>query len=111
MLNRVLYPAITSKPRLGRWLQQRYKSVAHTQLDGPSPMSNMTTDRAVENVELNFVEEPLGLRADQGYGYLQVDFGQRVGPGDRYEVLRKLGWGMNVRKVYVRAKIILLTSI
>ncbi|KAL6300875.1 kinase-like domain-containing protein [Sparassis latifolia] len=54
-----------------------------------------TSTDAVENVELTFVEEPLGLRADQGFGYLQVDFGQRIGPGDRYEVLRKLGWGMN----------------
>jgi serine/threonine-protein kinase SRPK3 len=50
----------------------------------------------VENVGLTFVEEPLGLRADQGYGYLQVDFGQRLGPNGQYEILRKLGWGMNV---------------
>ncbi|KAJ7036973.1 kinase-like protein [Mycena alexandri] len=49
----------------------------------------------VQNVELTFVEEPLGLLADQGYGYLQVDFGQRLGPSGRYEILRKLGWGMN----------------
>ena len=57
----------------------------------------MTTEPAAETVDLTFVEEPLGLRADQGYGYLQVDFGERIGPNDRYEILRKLGWGMNVR--------------
>ncbi|KAJ6569241.1 kinase-like domain-containing protein [Mycena capillaripes] len=58
-------------------------------MNDPTPVSK------VQNVELTFVEEPLGLRADQGYGYLQVDFGQRIGPNGRYEILRKLGWGMN----------------
>jgi serine/threonine-protein kinase SRPK3 len=97
MLNRVLSLAVASKPRLARRIQQCYKYMVHTQTDRTPPISNMSTPRVVENVELTFVEEPLGLRADQGYGYLQVDFGQRIGPGDRYEVLRKLGWGMNVR--------------
>ncbi|KAJ6596069.1 hypothetical protein B0H10DRAFT_2089060 [Mycena sp. CBHHK59/15] len=49
----------------------------------PTPPSASVADAgspAVENVELSFVEEPLGLRADQGYGYLQVDFGDRIGP-------------------------------
>jgi serine/threonine-protein kinase SRPK3 len=96
MRNRVLSLVLASKSRLGGRLQQRYKSMVHTQLDSTLPMPNISTDCAVENVELTFVEEPLGLRADQGYGYLQVDFGQRIGPRDRYEVLRKLGWGMNV---------------
>jgi hypothetical protein len=41
---------------------------------------------------------------DQGYGYLQIDFGERTGPNNRYEVLRKLGWGMNVCGVHVLAK-------
>jgi hypothetical protein len=50
----------------------------------------------MELVDLTFVEEPLGLRADQGYGYMQVEFGERIGPEGRYEILRKLGWGMNV---------------
>ncbi|KAJ7726753.1 kinase-like protein [Mycena metata] len=59
--------------------------------DSAAPISPV-----VENVELTFMEEPLGLRADQGYGYLQVDFGQRLGANGRYEILRKLGWGMNV---------------
>lgn len=53
-------------------------------------------DTSVKYRELNFFEEPLGLSVDQGYGYLQVDFGERIGPNSRYEILRKLGWGMNV---------------
>ncbi|KAJ7435408.1 kinase-like domain-containing protein [Mycena latifolia] len=57
--------------------------------------SDAQSSLAVENVKLTFLEEPLGLRADQGYGYLQVDFGQRIGPSGQYEILRKLGWGMN----------------
>lgn len=50
-----------------------------------------------EVVDFTFEEEPLGLLAEQGYGYLQIEFGQRIGPNQRYEILRKLGWGMNVR--------------
>jgi hypothetical protein len=89
---------------LGLRLKQRYKSVVRngtTFLDKTLP---------VENVELTFVEEPLGLRADQGYGYLQVDFGQRIGPSDRYEILRKLGWGLNVRRAYFSQECVLMNG-
>src|ERR1700685_1211172 len=78
MRNRVLSLVLASKSRLGGRLQQRHKPIVHTQLDSTLPMPNISTDRAAENAELTFVEEPLGLRADQGYGYLQVDFGQRI---------------------------------
>lgn len=44
--------------------------------------------------QLEFVEEPCGIPADKGWGYLQVEFGERIGPEGRYEILRKLGWGM-----------------
>ncbi|KAL5482914.1 hypothetical protein ACEPAI_9509 [Sanghuangporus weigelae] len=43
---------------------------------------------------LDFKEEPCGFREKQGFGFLQVQFGDRIGLGGRYEVLRKLGWGM-----------------
>lgn len=69
--------------------------------------SDAQSSLAVENVELTFLEEPLGLRADQGYGYLQVDFGQRIGPSGQYEILRKLGWGLNVSYAYIRRNAII----
>ncbi|KAG1855329.1 kinase-like protein [Suillus subalutaceus] len=46
-------------------------------------------------VELNFVEEPLGIPADQGHGYLRVEFGGSIDPEKRFKIIRKLGWGMN----------------
>ena len=42
---------------------------------------------------LSFPEEPLGVPASKGYGYAQLDFGERIGPEKRYEIVRKLGWG------------------
>ncbi|KAL5512707.1 hypothetical protein ACEPAG_2973 [Sanghuangporus baumii] len=45
-------------------------------------------------VHLDFAEEPCGFEASQGLGFLQVEFGDRIGPDGRYEILRKLGWGM-----------------
>ncbi|KAL5482907.1 hypothetical protein ACEPAI_9502 [Sanghuangporus weigelae] len=46
-----------------------------------------------EDVSLEFTEEPLGVGATNGFGYLQVEFGDRIGPDNRYEILRKLDWG------------------
>ncbi|RDB25924.1 Serine/threonine-protein kinase SRPK [Hypsizygus marmoreus] len=46
-------------------------------------------------VDLEFIEEPLGVTAEQGQGFLRVEFGEAIGPDSRYEVARKLGWGMN----------------
>ncbi|KAJ7739469.1 kinase-like domain-containing protein [Mycena maculata] len=86
------------------FVQQDNCSAENAFYDPPSPPPSDASvadagSPTVENVELSFVEEPLGLRADQGYGYLQVDFGDRIGPvhgpRPRYEILRKLGWGMN----------------
>lgn len=47
------------------------------------------------NVDLTFVEEPLGLPAQDGYGWPEIDFGQTIGPENRYVISRKLGWGMS----------------
>ncbi|KAJ3897945.1 kinase-like protein [Lentinula edodes] len=46
-------------------------------------------------VDLSFVEEPLGLPGSEGYGWPQLEFGDKIGPDLRYEIKRKLGWGMN----------------
>jgi hypothetical protein len=104
------------KPIVPRTFPFRPQSISHlflqTKMDVTHPISqsDAPTDSVVEDVELSFVEEPLGLRADQGYGYLQIDFGQRIGPGNRYEVFRKLGWGMNVCGVHVSARLLIHSS-
>lgn len=54
-----------------------------------------------EEIDLKFMEEPLGSEhfspgMVRGKGYVQVDFHDKIGPDDRYEILRKLGWGRNV---------------
>ncbi|KAJ6555185.1 kinase-like domain-containing protein [Mycena vulgaris] len=46
-------------------------------------------------VDFSFVEEPLGMPAEIGYGFAHFEFGELVGPEGRYKVARKLGWGMN----------------
>jgi len=49
----------------------------------------------IELVDLEFVEEPLGVTAEQGHGFIRIEFGDAIGPDKRYKVVRKLGWGMN----------------
>jgi hypothetical protein len=49
----------------------------------------------IEHVDLEFVEEPLGVTAEQDHGYLRVEFGDAIVPDKRYKIVRKLGWGMN----------------
>jgi hypothetical protein len=46
-----------------------------------------------DDIHLKFASEPLGVSPELGYGYPQLRFGARVGPGSRYEIVRKLGWG------------------
>ncbi|KAK0441957.1 kinase-like protein [Armillaria borealis] len=46
-------------------------------------------------LDLTFVEEPLGLPAEEGYGWPQLEFNEAIGPEKRYVVCRKLGWGMS----------------
>ncbi|KIJ33147.1 hypothetical protein M422DRAFT_52576 [Sphaerobolus stellatus SS14] len=47
------------------------------------------------SVDLTFVEEPPGLPVQEGYGWPQLEFNQTIGPGSRYVIVRKLGWGMS----------------
>ena len=49
----------------------------------------------IELVDLEFAEEPLGVTAEQGHGFIRIEFGDAMGPDKRYKVVRKLGWGMN----------------
>ena len=35
------------------------------------------------------------MLATAGYGWPQIDFGQRVGKDERYTIVHKLGWGMH----------------
>ena len=39
-------------------------------------------------------EEPLMLSSELGYGYYPLTLGERL-HNDKYEVVRKLGWGLN----------------
>jgi hypothetical protein len=40
-----------------------------------------------------FIEEPLGLPAQDGFGWPQLEFNEAIGPNNRYIICRKLGWG------------------
>ena len=46
-------------------------------------------------VDLTFASEPLGLPAQGGYGWPYIEAGQFIGPENRYQICRKLGWGMS----------------
>ena len=46
-------------------------------------------------VDLAFASEALGLPATKGYGWAQLEFGDQIGPDNRYTIVRKLGWGMH----------------
>jgi len=46
-------------------------------------------------VDIKFIEEPLGLSAEQGYGFPRFEFGESLGPDNRFKVVRKLDFGVN----------------
>lgn len=79
-------------------LQRCYTLSKHAREQAAPPLSNKHLSVDVEGitqVDLEFVEEPLGLSADQGHGFPRIEFGDTIGPDHRYKVVRKLGWGMN----------------
>ena len=43
--------------------------------------------------DLNFISEALGMPAANGYGWPQLEFGDKIGEDGRYTIVRKLGWG------------------
>jgi hypothetical protein len=85
---------------------------AHTQA-APQPSNKHLSVDAEGNtqVDLEFIEEPLGPSAEQGHGFLRIEFGDAIGPDNRYKAVRKLAWGMNssVRMAF-DGKCIQLTS-
>ena len=69
---------------------------AHTQpASRPTNKHVSVNAEGIELIDLEFVEEPLGITAEQGHGYLRIEFGDALGPDNRYRIIRKLGWGMN----------------
>ena len=46
----------------------------------------------IELVDLEFVEEPLGVTAEQGYGIPWIEPGDAMGPDKRYKIVQKLWW-------------------
>jgi serine/threonine protein kinase len=71
---------------------------AHTHTQPTSRLSNKHLSVDAEgntHVDLEFIEEPLGISAEQGHGFLRIEFGDAIGPDCRYRIVRKLGWGMN----------------
>ncbi|KAK0212175.1 kinase-like domain-containing protein [Desarmillaria ectypa] len=55
--------------------------------------------------DLTFVEEPLALPAQEGYGWPQLEFNEAIGPENRYVISRKLGWGMSSSTWLARDKV------
>ncbi|KAJ6453131.1 kinase-like protein [Mycena sanguinolenta] len=45
------------------------------------------------------------MSAAEGFGWAQFEFGDRIGDGQRYTILRKLGWGMHSSTWLARDKI------
>ncbi len=46
-------------------------------------------------VNYTFRSEALGMPASQNFGWARLNFGQKIGPSERYTIERKLGWGMH----------------
>ncbi|KIJ22717.1 hypothetical protein M422DRAFT_57104 [Sphaerobolus stellatus SS14] len=52
-----------------------------------------TPERSLDTETLTFPEEPVGIPASEGFGYLEVDIGDTIGPEMRYRIGRKIGFG------------------
>lgn len=60
-------------------------------------LSAPTTEQSSHDtptVTLEFKEEPIGLPPSAGFGFLDVNIGDELGPDGCYVVLRKLGYGV-----------------
>lgn len=44
-------------------------------------------------MEFSLKSEALGMPADKGHGWAQLEFGEAIGGDQRYTIVRKLGWG------------------
>ena len=69
-------------------------SLAATQPGGkPSNVHKSVGADGNKYVGIKFTSEPLGIPAEKGYGFPQLEFNEAIGPDGRYVILRKLGWG------------------
>ncbi|KAH8922638.1 kinase-like protein [Atractiella rhizophila] len=59
----------------------------------PKNVTVTTNAAGEEELAFHFAEEPLGIPAAHGLGFPNIKFGDRIGPGGRFEVKRKLGFG------------------
>jgi len=60
----------------------------------PSPPADNTP-----TVTLDFKGEPVGLPPSEGFGYLDVNIGDKLGPNNRYEILGGMGMSEGFRNV------------
>lgn len=56
-------------------------------------LNRPNADVSQDKLDFTFDEEPLVLPKTDGYGYFPISIGQTLLDG-RYNILRKLGWGM-----------------
>lgn len=104
-INRLAYPIIQARlPPTSRCLTYTVQT-PHSQTN-----SQAVTIYAPgkEGLSFDFIEEPLGLRGEHGFGHADLEFGQVVGRKGEYQIVKKLGYGMNsstwmaVHKPYVQ---------
>lgn len=91
--------------RVSRSLQLPLSPISSRTISGYANMSSSPADPTNQRfsvdpdgnkvVDLTFASEALGMPAAQGYGWAQLNFGEHIGPGNRYTITRKLGWGMH----------------
>ncbi|EAU85172.2 CMGC/SRPK protein kinase [Coprinopsis cinerea okayama7 len=64
-------------------------------VNSPTEFFTSTIPSVTQRVKpIGFDEEPCTLGLQDGYSYARVEIGDRFGAQDRYEVVRKLGWGL-----------------
>ena len=63
-------------------------SVATTGAGGGQTIQYL--DAPPDSAELVFAEEPLGVPRSHGFGYMNINIGDEIGP---YEIVRKVGYG------------------
>lgn len=90
------FPRILSHQRPSFMVPSTPAAHTHTQPASRPSNKHLSVDaEGNTHVDLEFIEEPLGISAEQGHGFLRVEFGDVIGPDRGYRIIRKLGWGMN----------------
>ncbi|KAH6909270.1 CMGC/SRPK protein kinase [Coprinopsis sp. MPI-PUGE-AT-0042] len=82
--------------------RRRGHSVAMA-VNQPTDFFTSTIPSVAQRVKpVGFDEEPCTLTLADGYSYARIDVGDCLGLEDRYEVVRKLGWGLYATTWLVR---------